>query len=98
MDEKLIAIAEQQLGESLTTWADILQMAQEQGWLKSLHFDRQVLCDAVFVLGTVAKRIGYELGEVNDSNLTEKMDCLVLAVVNLVGKDYFYPPKIEINK
>ena len=98
MDEKLIAIAEQQLGESLATWAELLSSAQAQGWFASLHFDRQVLCDAVFVLGTVAKRIGYELGEVNDSNLTEKMDCLVLAVVNLVGKDYFYPPKIEINK
>ena len=97
-NDNLQAIAEQQLGESLSTWADILQMAQEQGWLKSLHFDRKALNDALFVFGTVAKLIGYETGEVSDDNVAEKIDCLLRAVANIVGKDYLFPPKIEINK
>ena len=98
MDEKLIAIAEQQLGETVATWAELLSEAQTQGWFMSLRFEAKVLHDALFVLGSVAKRIGYDLGEVTDSNLTEKMESLVLAVTNIVGKDYLFPPKIEINK
>ena len=98
MDEKLIASAEQQLGESLATWAELLSSAQTQGWFMSLYFERKVLNDALFVLGTVAKRIGYDLGEVNNDNIADKIDSLVLAVTNIVGKDYFFPPKIEINK
>ena len=86
------AIAEAQLQSSLATFAGLLSLAQQQGWLTDLEFNPETLSAALFVFGTIAKRIGYATGEVTDENLEAKMNSLVLALENIVGKDYISPP------
>ena len=80
---------EDNLRSTLSDMSNALLTLQEDAQLfLDLDFDDNMLVDAVVVLGTIAKNIGYRRDIVNDENLSEKFNNLLRVVEDLTGKEF----------
>ena len=89
MEESLIEIrmANREIKEALSTWQEILNIADADQWAFYLEYDEKDLLNALYIFNHVAQNRAIKSGFLNEENAEPKMEKYKEALKECFGFD-----------